>query len=111
MRISLQQRIYVSGPITNSPNHLKEFKDAVSFLENEGHTVLNPLDIQVPPIILSDRAEWVYYMKAAIKMLMDAECIYMLDGWQRSDGAQLEHYMAVQLDIPIHYASEDHKYV
>ena len=111
MRITLHQKIYVSGPISNSPNHINEFNSAVRFLQNDGHTVLNPLDIKVPSIILSDRAEWVYYMKEAIKMLMDAECIYMLEGWEGSEVARVEHNLATELDIPVHYEGNDHKYV
>jgi len=103
--------IYVSGPITNTANHVKEFKEAVEYLKQQGRKPLDPLQIKPSQEMLSQSAEWAYYMKAAIKMLMEADGIYMLDGWEGSRGARIEHLLAQELNIPVYYASEDHKYV
>jgi len=111
MRSRIPHKVYVSGPITNTPNHIKEFREAVEFLKYDGHKVLDPLTITPSKVILSEDKEWVYYMKESIKLLMDADAIYMLDGWQQSKGATVEHDLAEKLSIPIYYASEDHKYV
>ena len=54
---------------------------------------------------------WVYYMKKALALLVESDCIYMLDGWEKSKGARLEFWIATELNIPVHYAHEDHKYV
>lgn len=111
MRSYLPPLVYVSGPISDAPDHVKEFREAVDFLKHDGHRVLDPLSIPASKDILSERKEWVYYMKRAVKLLMGADGIYMLEGWEKSEGASLEHQLAKDLDIPIHYASEDHKYV
>ena len=111
MRSRIPHTVYVSGPISHTPNHMNDFKSAVEFLKDGGHRVLDPLDIKVPQGNLSKEDEWVYYMKEAIKLLMDADCIYMLEGWEASKGALLERDLSKELRIPIYYASEDYKYV
>jgi nucleoside 2-deoxyribosyltransferase len=107
----MRNSIYVSGPITNTANHVKEFKTAVEYLKDQGGKPLDPLQIKPSHKVLSESEEWNYYMKEAIKMLMEADSIYMLDGWEGSRGARIEHLLAQELNIPVYYASEDHKYV
>jgi nucleoside 2-deoxyribosyltransferase len=126
MRSTLKsQTVYISGPITNNIEHPAHFVEAKSWLKNEGHRVLSPLDIAPPPSNDSSAAShnmwkdsqqeksetWCYYMKEAIQMLTKADCIYMLEGWEASKGARLEFYLATELNIPVHYAYEDYKYV
>jgi len=111
MKKRLPANVYVSGPISESPDHIKLFNEAVDFLKDRGHKPLDPLSIKPSREFLPPRKEWVYYMKESVKMLMNADAIYMLDGWEGSQGATVEHDLAEKLDIPIYYASEDHKYV
>jgi nucleoside 2-deoxyribosyltransferase len=111
MKKQLPVNVYVSGPISETPNHLKLFREAVDFLKERGHKPLDPLNIKPSKEILSPEQEWVYYMKESVKLLVEADAVYMLDGWEDSRGAKVEHDLAKKLDIPIYYASEDHKYV
>ena len=106
------QKVYISGPITNNPASWLSFKKAQQFLGSGGHKVYNPMDIEEPnPVTETEEETWVYYMKKALKMLLGADCIYMLEGWEESRGARMEFWVATQLNIPVHYAHEDYKYV
>jgi hypothetical protein len=88
------------------------FKHMENTLKEEGHTVFNPIHIPDPdPTIENSDSLWVYYMKKAIPMLLEADCIYMLDGWETSKGARLEFSIATQLNISVRYAYEDQFYV
>jgi|7_EtaG_2_1085326.scaffolds.fasta_scaffold360276_2 hypothetical protein len=105
------QTVYISGPITGSLQAGCCFKKAQEWLSNQGHTVLNPMDIPEPQDNLKNEDLWVYYMKKALALLVDADSIYMLEGWEKSRGARMEFWIATELNIPVHYAHEDYKYV
>jgi nucleoside 2-deoxyribosyltransferase len=109
------QIVYISGPITNKLYPSAQFEQAASWLKNDGHQVFNPMDIPHPSEKDEDcstkEETWSYYMREAIQMLAQADCIYMLEGWETSKGARLEFNLATSLNIPVYYAHEDYKYV
>ena len=105
------QIVYISGPITGVLQSTFTFAKAERWLFDQGHSVMNPMGIEDPKDPLKDNDLWVYYMKKALALLVEADCIYMLDGWEKSKGARLEFWIATELNIPVHYAHEDHKYV
>jgi tryptophan 2,3-dioxygenase len=39
-------------------------------------------------------------MRACLKKLADADCVYFLSGWRQSEGASLERYISSRLGIP-----------
>lgn len=91
-------KVYISGPVTSLPykEAKKNFSIAQQKLEKKGYEVVNPLNIGLP---LCDT--WTNFMKADIKMLMDCDAIYMLAGWQGSQGAVIELNLAIQLGYKI----------
>jgi len=107
--------VYISGPITDKIGHSIHFEQASSWLKNEGHIVLNPMDILSPlekgVDCSTEEEKWGYYMKEAVRMLTTADCIYLLEDWEKSKGARLEFNLATELHIPVHYAQKDHNYV
>ncbi|WP_448826943.1 DUF4406 domain-containing protein [Capnocytophaga bilenii] len=38
--------------------------------------------------------------------LLQCKAIYMLQGWQESKGARIEHYIATEIGMPIMYEIE-----
>lgn len=106
------QLVYISGPITGVLQSTIRFRETEKWLRNDGHKVLNPMDIEDPTDNnLEEEELWIYYMKVALKMLLTADCIYMMEGWEKSKGARMEFQVATELNIPVHYAHEDYKYV
>jgi len=63
-------------------------------LELCGYEVVDPSEVQ-----LDDEATWTDYMRADLKLLLDCDYIYMLDGWEDSKGARIERELAENLGI------------
>tara|TARA_R100000458_G_C8252913_1_gene229500 strand:- start:1054 stop:1377 length:324 start_codon:yes stop_codon:yes gene_type:complete len=102
-------KIYISGPISNDPYHREAFDKAELFLGNLGYKVINPLDIPEKEFKGPDKdiKLWNYFMRKSIKLLMDCDQIYMLEKWEESRGAKIEHQLAVNLSMPRMYEEED----
>ncbi len=87
-------KVYISGPISGLPVEKVEraFGEAEAAILARGHEPVNPLKNGLPVSAL-----WHEHMRADIKILLDCQAIYMLDGWKRSDGARLEWTIAFRL--------------
>ena len=92
------KKIYISGKITNNANYKADFEAAELALKIAGFQPVNPAEEKLP-----DGATWADYMRHDIKLLCDCDAIYMLDGWQESAGAKIEHKLARNLGIEIIY--------
>ena len=90
--------LYVAGPMTGLLEfNYPAFNAAADDLRAKGHAVLNPADIEtVRP------QAWDWYMRRAIAMVVQAEGLAMLPGWENSKGARLEHTIGVALKLDIH---------
>ncbi|EAW2469898.1 DUF4406 domain-containing protein [Salmonella enterica] len=87
--------IYIAGPMTGKPNfNRKKFIEITTLLWAEGHTVLNPA-------ILPDGLTYEHYMDISLAMLRGADTIYLLEGWEHSEGAKREFNLAVRLRLDI----------
>ena len=76
--------IYIAGPMKGLKNaNRAAFAEAAERLRNLGYIVLNPavLPVGMPPD---------HYMPICLAMVQAADIICMLDGWGRSDGANIE---------------------
>lgn len=78
-------------------NERKEaFSDAEMRLRGMGFNPVNPFKNGLP-----DEAHWREHMKADIRLLLDCEFIYMLQGWELSKGAKLELDVASSCGIKV----------
>ncbi len=84
-------KIYISGKISNQPiEHVRtKFKTAQEELEKQNHEVVNPLNNG-----LSEQNTWEQHMVRDIELLFLCNAIYLLNDWQESKGAQIEHFIA-----------------
>lgn len=98
-------RVYLSGAISfggtiADPSVIAAnrqlFFDAQAVLEELGHDVLNPCKIQGLPTWT-----WHDWMRPSLHMLLMANAITLLEGWEQSRGARLEWEVARQLDYPV----------
>lgn len=95
--------IYISGPISNPDPELLErniraFTVAEKVLEKRGHRVCNPTDHCKPSWT------WEKCMRVDLAHLLTCDSIYLLDGWEHSRGARIEHDLAVALSMPVYHA-------
>lgn len=91
------KKLYLSGPITNNPSAEELFATAEQYYTKEGYEVVNPLKL------CADNPTWHEAMHRDITALMQCGAIAMLSGWENSEGATIEHYLAKKLQIEIIY--------
>jgi hypothetical protein len=113
--------VYISGPITGKrDNNLRNFEKAHSKIlealnELESHEkikdwiIINPIGIAGDVKYQFDclnytrckkiKPQWEDYMRACIKELCNADCVFFIKGWEKSRGATLERYIAENLQI------------
>lgn len=98
--------IYIGGPITGHADLNKPAFDAAERqLQKEGYITFNPHTIAAPsaPNDLSPKGIWRYYMRLCVQRLAQCDELYLLAGWQNSDGAVWEYRIANMLGMPIKY--------
>lgn len=89
------KKVYISGAITGLDEAVRReaFLDAEIKLQDMGFEPVNPFLEPIPGWNHED------YMKRDIKLLLECDYIYMLEGWEKSKGAMLEHVVAGECGI------------
>lgn len=92
------KKIYISGPISGLPLETvyNNFTNAEVNLLEKGYKVVNPFNNGLPTT-----ATWEEHMRADLKLLLDCDAIYMLEGWEKSRGARIEYALAVDLKMVV----------
>jgi len=88
-------KIYISGAITNNEKLApKQFNDAAKKLIDLGFDVVNPMTLPHK----HDKT-WLNFMREDLKALVYCDAIYMLKGWSKSKGANIEFDLAKSLGL------------
>ena len=103
-------RIYLSGPITYSPEHKKHFARAEQMVLKAGHEPVNPLTIGMQLLSIrgeelagADEKTWYReVMKADIVELLNCDAILCLKNWETSKGARAEILLGEALGLKIY---------
>lgn len=86
--------LYVAGPMTGMPDlNYPAFFRAEEELLAHGYQVLNPARNPGP--------HYTDYMRQGFIQVCQSHAIALLDGWERSTGAQQERTLAFWLNIPM----------
>lgn len=102
--------IYISGPMSNLPElNFPAFHQAAARLREQGYTVISPAEIELPQYpkgyVPKDEAEarkiWETFMRADIVELMKADMVAVLNGWENSEGSNIEIDLALSLGMDI----------
>ena len=80
-------KIYISGAITGTDNHMERFEAAEKVITEAGYVAVNPAKINSN---LPEGTTYDEYMKLSMCLLEMCDVIYMLDGWEESNGANAE---------------------
>lgn len=96
-------KVYISGKISGTDliKTRKHFAAVAKATKRLGYEPVNPLENG-----LSEHDTWEAHMLKDIIDLLQCNAIYMLQGWQESKGARIEHYIATEIGIPITYEIE-----
>lgn len=105
-------RIYLSGPITGHPNHIRDFADAAERVRATGHEPLDPHDVLVYPHKgdcpegarngVADPHTWPCYLRSDIVAMLGCDAVLMLKGWAQSRGACFERRVASKCGVPVY---------
>ena len=91
-------RVYLSGAITGTDDYMERFARAQMLLQNEGYSVINPALVNSN---MPSDTTYEEYMNMSFAMLSMCDAIYMLEGWQKSCGANREYGYAYANDMII----------
>lgn len=89
--------VYISGPITGITNYHERFQTAEDHLQKLGHKTINPADIGYAlRQLLPAEPTYETYLAVDLALLEGADAIYMLKGYDESNGARVERLRAAQ---------------
>ena len=93
--------IYISGKITGQDlNEARlKFEAAEKRIQQEGGCAVNPMAM----IEVEEGKTWEQYMREAIRIMTECTEILMLEDWNESRGAKIEHAIAKTLKYKIRY--------
>lgn len=88
--------VYIAGKVTGLPYDevKRKFKMKQLELEAQDFFVLNPVDI-----VGDGECDWQEAMRISVMLLANADFICLLPDWHLSEGATLEHSLAIRLGI------------
>lgn len=90
-------KIYISGPMTGYADwNYPAFHAAAEQLRAAGHEVLSPAEAKPETDGL-----WADYLRIDLAMVLQADAVAVLPGWECSRGAGLEVYVAQQLSMTV----------
>ena len=95
-------RVYISGPITGVINYMSRFKAAAEKIKSKGWMYVNP----AYNCITAPEASHDQYMHICLAQMDICDAVMMLEGWENSKGAKIEHEYAIQNGMLIMYEHE-----
>lgn len=92
-------KIYIAGRVTGLKPEQYEprFATVKKELEAAGHEVINPLT-DIPH---EDASNWALTIMECLPYVAQCDCIALLPGWEKSNGAQMEYYFARGLNLQV----------
>lgn len=92
-------KIYLSGPITGVQDYKIQFSTVAFHAESDGHTVISP-SVETEGLTPRD------YMRISVARLEAADELWLLPGWEKSKGAQIEKLYAEYIGLTVREIEE-----
>ena len=91
--------LYISGDMLGMAKFdYVRFNEVASQLREKGFTVFSPSDV-----LGTDDWTWADYMRLRLKGLLESRALYVLNGYEASEWANIEIELAQQLEMDIIY--------
>lgn len=84
-----RETVYISGAITDQPAYQTRFRRAKQRLKSLGYSVFNPT-------VMPGGLPYESYLKIGKAMIEEVDIVFMLSGWERSEGAKIEYNHAIE---------------
>lgn len=95
-----QPIVYIAGPMRGLPDfNYPAFANAAARFRALNLAVINPAE----NFGGRQDLEWETYMRADIGHVLTSDGIVMLEGWEGSEGATLEHSIATAIGLEVWY--------
>lgn len=96
------EKVFISGPMTglSKEEYTRRFNDAEAMLKEAGYIVVNPASF-----LICKHSRLFGFVSYRLGLLYDllwlstCDYIYMLDGWQDSNGSSTEEFFASRTGI------------
>jgi len=99
--------VYIAGPVSGQPDLNREaFYESDQALKSKGFITRNPHEF-CSDINSTESDDPKYYRRGFEVLTRDCTDILMLDEWQYSAGATLEHHVARLCQVRIHYGLKE----
>lgn len=90
--------IYIAGPMTGLPEfNYPAFHAKAAELRAQGYEVRNPAENDGE----STDKPWAFYMRLALRSLLECDEIHLLPGWSTSRGANIERFVAWSIGMTV----------
>ena len=97
------RRLYLAGPMSGHAEYnFPLFNRVARLLREQGYEVFNPAENKDG----DTRQPRSFYMRLDIPALLESEGVVVLPGWERSRGASLEIWLAIDLGLPIYQCEQ-----
>ncbi len=95
--------IMISQPMNGKTYEeiIGERKSVTRILENQGYNVMDTI-IKNSNASLDD----IQFLLKSLSFLANADCIYFMQGWEKSRGCKIEHQVAVEYGKEIIYSNK-----
>ena len=102
-------KVYISGKISgmNYEDARQLFLNAEERLKAKGYETFNPFSYCEEKFSGKGGMSWEGYMMALLPYISHCDAIYMLGGWQKSYGANIEYLWAIRCGKEILFENPD----
>ena len=101
-------RVYICGPMSGLPDfNYPAFAAAAADLRGKGYEVLSPHEWRDHPRRAArGNLPYATYLRRGLRLMLKCEEVFVLPGWEKSDGATFEVSIARKLAMPVHRIDE-----
>jgi nucleoside 2-deoxyribosyltransferase len=96
----VKPKVYIAGPMRGLPNYnYPLFHETAAALRKAGFLVFNPAEC--PEVFEEEGIQGAMQVDLSW-IINEADLIFLLPGWQKSDGACTEAYLGLTLGLPVY---------
>jgi hypothetical protein len=89
---------YIAGPMTGLDDYnIPAFIEAGDVLLSESFEIVSPVTLFGNDTSLPVKT----YLRKELAVLFDVDAVFVLDGWEHSNGANLEVLLALSIGVPV----------